>query len=127
MPPNPRDNLGPGQLIPLARVREVVENSLAHELWGNPALRAEYADIVVGRLAYFKLLAPDVEGANFGFVPHRVPVPPSYLAEVAAAGAPIDPDPIPQLAYCRCLQCCCNEGQGHKSAEYRSWEARQQR
>lgn len=39
--------------------------------------------------------------------------------------APVPADPIPSLRYCRCFPCCCSEGQGHKSAEYRAWEARQ--
>lgn len=40
------------------------------------------------------------------------------------SGMPADPDPIPQLRYCRCLPCCCSPGEGHKSPEYLAWEAR---
>lgn len=36
-----------------------------------------------------------------------------------------NPDPIPQLGYCRCAACCCKAGQGHNSPEYLAWEKRQ--
>jgi hypothetical protein len=137
MPPNPRDHLGANDPVPLDRVEEVIADALRSALPPSIVHRPlidSAAARIIDRLGYFKLLAPDVEGASFGFVPHQVVVPAEYVPAGASmvtptppTCAPVDDDPIPRLGYCRCVQCCCKEGQGHKSAEYRSWEARQQR
>lgn len=125
MGPNPRDQLAHGQLVPLDRVRDVIANALRPVL-ADPAHRADAAGYIVERLGYFKLLAADVQ-------PAPIVTPHTMLATYVPAGASMqtptpptcaDPDPIPKLRYCRCLDCCCDEGEGHRSPEYRAWEAR---
>jgi hypothetical protein len=139
MGPNPRDQLAPGQPVPLDRVRDVIANALRPVL-ANPAHRFDAAGYIVERLGYFRLLAADVQPAPI-VTPHTmlatyVPAgasmqtptpptaakPPTSLASIMKAE--IDGDPIPPGRYCRCLDCCCSEGEGHRSPEYRAWEAR---
>lgn len=63
MPSNPRDNRGPGP-VRLERVQEAIEDALKvslPELHGYPARRAVGATAVLEVLAYFGLLAPDVQ------------------------------------------------------------------
>lgn len=139
MGPNPRDQLGVGDLVPLDRVRAVIANAL-RPILASPHHRTEAAALVLERLGYFQLLALDVEswpvvqsaelaavlgaaGTLATYVPAgatmQTPTPPT-----CADPEPI-PDPIPLLGYCRCLPCCCSPGEGHKSPEYLAWEARQ--
>lgn len=75
MPPNPRDQLGVNDPVPLERVRDVIAAALrplATDLV-FPAHRVHAAAQVLERLEYFKLLAGDVEGQQ----PARFIVPPS--------------------------------------------------
>lgn len=63
MPPNPRDNLTPGRLVPRERVEHAIANALyGPENHGDPRGRLAKAAKVVDRLLHFRLLAADVEG-----------------------------------------------------------------
>jgi hypothetical protein len=61
VPPNPRDHLRPGDEVPQQRVANVIADALAVEFPGHPDLRDRLGALVVERLDYFRLLAPDVE------------------------------------------------------------------
>lgn len=58
MPPNPRDNLRPGEDVPQQRVCEVIADALRPM---PPAERERAALAIVEWLDYFQLLAHDVE------------------------------------------------------------------
>lgn len=73
MPPNPRDNLRAHQQVPIERVRDVIADSLAAMLYGDPHYRDELAALAVERLAYFKLLAPDVDISHCSHDVHVTP------------------------------------------------------
>jgi hypothetical protein len=99
MPPNPRDNLRPGDLVPRKRVENVIADAL-YRPWnrGLPGIRQALAVSLVDRLLYFRLLAPDVEGMNTGahqrpltdagwLPPHRVARLHEYAGHLHFAGA----------------------------------------
>lgn len=132
MPPNPRDHLGLNDPVPLDLVRDVIANALRPILAHGTAAAA--AELVLERLLHFQLLALDVESAPVVVTPALAAAMEAMPATYVPAGASMqtptpptcaDPDPIPQLDYCRCLACCCKAGQGHKSPEYVAWEKRQ--
>ena len=75
MPPNPRDGhrLRSG-LVPLSGVAIVIADSLASEFHGRPDIRDRLAALATERLAFFELLAADVDLRCDGGVhssPHR--------------------------------------------------------
>lgn len=99
MPPNPRDHLGPGDVVPRARVEEVVADAL-YRPWnrGLPAFRRALAKAIVDKLLYFRLLSADVEGMNTGahqrimttagwLPPHRAQRLREYAEHLSWAGA----------------------------------------
>lgn len=63
MPPNPRDGhrLAPDGKVPLTGLRDVIADALRADFPGQPYLRDRLAASVVERLAFFRLLAADVD------------------------------------------------------------------
>lgn len=51
------------------------------------------------------------------------------MARIENADAPnrpvSDPKPLHVGPRCRCLPCCCHDGQGHKHPDWIAWEERQ--
>ena len=48
-----------------------------------------------------------------------------YFAREHDAWPVSDPKPLHVGPVCRCLPCCCRDGQGHKHADWIAWEERQ--